>query len=82
MPTTATPKHTTNDFVILDDLEFKYSQGMKTKDLARAEELIASHEARSREKWDETFNRWNGAGSASGWRTAARSGSRHPRTVA
>jgi hypothetical protein len=57
MPTTATPKHTTNDFVILDDLEFKYSQGMKTKDLARAEELIASHEARIREKWDETFNR-------------------------
>jgi hypothetical protein len=41
----------------LDPLELEYSQGMKTKDLARAEELIASHEARIREKWDETFNR-------------------------
>jgi hypothetical protein len=41
----------------LDPVSLEYSQGMKPRDLARAEDLILEHIKLIREKWDEAFHR-------------------------
>lgn len=40
----------------LDPIVLDFAQGMKTKDLARAEELVCENEERIRRRWNETHN--------------------------
>ena len=40
----------------IEPLTLEYAQGMKAKELVRAEELIAEHLDQIRSKWNETFD--------------------------